>query len=387
MFLDLTLRRNKELLDYSFHLHQTGKILPDTYVIDLDTVVQNGRWMIEEANRHNIDLYIMTKQFGRNPVVTSELLKEGFKSTVVVDYKEAKVLYQNHIPIGHVGHLVQIPSRYIDEVMEMNPEYITIYSIEKAKEINEACRKQGKLQKIFLRIIDEGDVLYPAQYGGFYLKDLESIVPELLELTNIKIDGVTSFPCFLYEESFGEVVPTANVKTLHKGKEILENQFGIKITHMNMPSSTCTSTIALIEENGGTQGEPGHGLLGTTPLHAAKDEIERPAMVYVSEISHNLDHQSFCYGGGHYRRSHMENALVGKSLDSALRVKVDMPEPECIDYYFSINQNLNIGDTVIMAYRTQIFVTRSSVAVVKGLSIGKPELVGIFDSQGKEIGR
>jgi predicted amino acid racemase len=387
MFLDLTLRRNKKLLDYSFHLHQIGKILPDTYVIDMDTVVQNGRCMIEEAKRHTIDLYIMTKQFGRNPVVTSELMKEGFKSTVVVDYKEAMVLHENHIPIGHVGHLVQIPSRYIDEVVEMNPEYITIYSIEKAKEINEACRKRGKQQRIFLRVINEGDVLYPGQYGGFYLKELESIIPELLKLTNVKIDGLTSFPCFLYEEDRGEVVPTSNVKTLQKGKEILEKQFGINITHMNMPSSTCTSTIAMIAKNGGTQGEPGHGLLGTTPLHAAKDVIERPAMVYVSEISHNLGHQSFCYGGGHYRRSHMENALVGKSLDSATRVKVAMPEPESIDYYFSLNQNQNIGDTVIMAYRTQVFVTRSSVAVVKGLSKGKPELVGIFDSQGKEIGR
>ncbi|MDN4592478.1 hypothetical protein NWF35_00825 [Polycladomyces subterraneus] len=40
-----------------------------------------------------------------------------------------------------------------------------------------------------------------------------------------------------------------------------------------------------------------------------------------------------------------------------------------------------------MAFRTQVFVTRSDVAVVKGLSSGKPELVGIYDSLGKEISR
>lgn len=387
MFLDLTLRRNPELLDFAFYLHQNGKILPDTYVIDLDAVLQNGRYMIDEGNRNGLELYIMTKQFGRNPLVTSELMKLGFHGTVVVDYKEARVMFENGIPVGHIGHLVQIPSHYVNEVIKMNPTYITVYSIEKAKELNEACRQQGKRQKIFLRVINEGDFLYPAQYGGFNINALETIMPQLLECKNLEIDGLTSFPCFLFDEEQGAVLKTPNVSTLQKGKAILEKQFGLPITHLNMPSSTCTSTISKIKENGGTQGEPGHGLMGTTPLHAVKEEMERPAMVYVSEISHNLNHQSFCYGGGHYRRSHMANALAGKSLDNSVRVPVQMPEPESIDYYYALNQNLNIGDTVMMAYRTQVFVTRSSVAVVQGLSKGKPEVAGIFDSQGKQLGR
>jgi predicted amino acid racemase len=152
LFLDLTLRRNPELLDFAFYLHQNGKILPDTYVIDLDAVLQNGRYMIDEGNRNGLELYIMTKQFGRNPLVTSELMKLGFHGTVVVDYKEARVMFENGIPVGHIGHLVQIPSHYVNEVIKMNPTYITVYSIEKAKELNEACRQQGKRQKITVRI-------------------------------------------------------------------------------------------------------------------------------------------------------------------------------------------------------------------------------------------
>ena len=38
-----------------------------------------------------------------------------------------------------------------------------------------------------------------------------------------------------------------------------------------------------------------------------------------------------------------------------------------------------------MSYRTQIFVTRSSVAVVKGIKEGNPKLLGIYDSQGRKI--
>lgn len=386
MFLDLTLRRNKALINYSFQLHQSGAILPDTYVIDLDTVVANGRSMVQEAKKNHVELYVMTKQYGRNPLITEELIKAGFQGAVAVDFKEAKILQQNKIPIGHVGHLVQIPSQYVDEVIAMNPAYITVYSLEKAKEINEACRKQGKRQKVFLRVIDQEDILYPAQYGGFYLDELPEVIPELQRLSHIKIDGLTSFPCFLYDPQQADIATTPNLATIQKAKSMLEEQFGLEIIHLNTPSSTCTSLIGEIAKNGGTQGEPGHGLLGTTPFHAVRDLAERPAMVYVSEVSHNLGDQSFCYGGGHYRRSHMENALVGRTLESAIPVKVATPDTESIDYYIGLKKNLNVGDSVVMAYRTQVFVTRSSVAVVKGLSSGKPELVGIYDSQGKEAG-
>ena len=43
-------------------------------------------------------------------------------------------------------------------------------------------------------------------------------------------------------------------------------------------------TIPEIRKLGGHQGEPGHALTGTTPLHAVLDLPEIPALVYVSEI-------------------------------------------------------------------------------------------------------
>ena len=70
---------------------------------------------------------------------------------------------------------------------------------------------------------------------------------------------------------------------------------------------------------GGNCGEPGHGLTGTTPLHAAcAEEPEIPAIVYVSEVSHNFQGKAYCYGGGHYRRSHVKQALVGRSEETGL---------------------------------------------------------------------
>ena len=63
------------------------------------------------------------------------------------------------------------------------------------------------------------------------------------------------------------------------------------------------------------------------------------------------------------------------------------PTDESIDYHFELSENSKVGDTVIMAFRSQIFVTRSDVAVVSGIQTGQPRIEGIYDSLGKQIRR
>ena len=41
MFLDVTARRNPNLIDAAVELHQKGLLLPDTYILDLDTIEEN----------------------------------------------------------------------------------------------------------------------------------------------------------------------------------------------------------------------------------------------------------------------------------------------------------------------------------------------------------
>lgn len=385
MFLDKTVRRNENIVKAAFELHQKGLIDPDTYVLDIDTLLENAKNIKNEADRYGIKLYYMTKQIGRNPMVAKELDKLGYEGAVVVDFKEAMGLIDNHINIGHVGHLVQIPVNIIEDILKAKPKIITVYSVEKANEISQAAKKLGLTQNIMLRVLDEEDMLYPAQYGGFYLNELLQKVSEIISLPNINITGITSFPCFLYNEAENNIIPTNNVATLHKAKELIEENCNIKLTEINMPSATSIVNMKGIALQGGTHGEPGHALTGTTPYHAYNDAKEIPCMVYVSEVSHNLKDESYCFGGGHYRRSHMENALVGKNFHEAIKVKVEEPSLESIDYHFTLKSNANVGDTVVMAFRTQIFVTRSHVAIVKGISKNTPEVIGIYDSQGRKI--
>ncbi|WP_256201186.1 type III PLP-dependent enzyme domain-containing protein [Thermoanaerobacter thermocopriae] len=127
--------------------------------------------------------------------------------------------------------------------------------------------------------------------------------------------------------------------------------------------------------------------MGTTPLHAYTKQPEKPAIVYVSEISHVNNGKAYCYGGGFYPRSNVKYTLVSNNPEDILDRIFDVEElpPESIDYYGTIllnNKKVNVGDTVIYSFRTQIFVTRAKVALLEGLSSGKPKLTYIFDSMG-----
>lgn len=384
MFLDRLLATNQPLVNAAFELHQNGELLPDTYILDLDMITRNAEAMKAEADRNDISLYFMLKQLGRNPLVAHRLQDIGFAGAVCVDFREALTMERNGICLGNVGHLVQTPKAAMHEIVSARPDIMTVYSIEKTREIGRVAESLGFEQKIMLRMIGPDDDLYPGQYGGFPLDELPKAVDEIEGISGVRIGGVCSFPCLLYSDETHEVEPLPNAATVQKAAAYLE-QRGYSCLELNMPSVSCTETIPEVSRLGGTHMEPGHGLTGTTPYHRDHDAVEGIGYVYISEVSHNLDGKAYCYGGGHYRRSHVANALVGTSFESSKKVGVKAPSDESIDYHFELSEPCTIDDTVLMCFRTQIFVTRSEVAVVSGLSKGAPKIEGIFDSQGRQI--
>lgn len=387
MFLDRLLKTNEPLAQLAFAWQQDGTVLPDTYLIDLDMLTKNAESIKAAADAHDIKLYFMLKQLGRNPILAHHLANLGYAGAVCVDFREALVMAEAGVPLGNVGHLVQTPRAAMERIVAARPDIMTVYSVEKAAEIGAAAKSQGFEQPIMLRVIGEGDMLYPGQYGGFPLVELGATVDAIEALPGVRIAGVCSFPCLLFSEEAGRVVPTLNADTVRRAAAALEAR-GYHDLQLNMPSASCTDTVGLVAELGGTHMEPGHGLSGTTPWHACPAGANAPegvAYAYVSEVSHNLDGRSYCYAGGHYRRGHLSSALVGTSLGSAKHVHVTPPADECIDYHFELSEPSRVDDGVLMCFRTQLFVTRSEVAVVSGLSHGKPQLEGIFDTQGHQL--
>lgn len=383
MFLNKLQRDNPRLLETVVSLHQQQKLLPDSYVVDLEQFRANASALVHAANEKGIRLYFMLKQIGRNPVLAQELVKLGYAGAVVVDFKEAQVMMRHHIPIGNVGHLVQIPEGMVRQIVDYGPEVITIYTAEKAQSISRAAVELGKVQKILIRVFDEGDMIYSGQTAGISVKDLPDFLNQIRDLEGIQVAGITSFPCFLYSEEQNDIVPTVNLQTVLKARQILEDN-GIQPEIINTPSATCIRTLELMEEYGCNCGEPGHGLTGTTPAHVHHDMPEKSCVAYVSEVSHNFDGLGYCYGGGFYRRSHVENALVGSDVSALRPMKVIPPSMESIDYHFGLSQPCAVGETVVMAFRFQIFVTRSDLVLVDGIAQGQPEIVGVYDSLGCE---
>ena len=384
MFLNQTIRRNRELAETAFMLHQEGRILPDSYVVDVDAFLENARRLLHKAEENHIKLYFMLKQIGRNPYLAKALVELGYSGAVVVDYREGLVMMRHNIPIGNVGHLVQVPGALIKNMVAYGPEVMTVYSREKIMEIQAAAAELGRRQALMLRVYGDFDMIYSGQTAGFHLDELkETAIWNKTECPQLEIKGVTSFPCYLYDETAGDVLPTRNLETVKCAVEILKT-CGVDVTLVNTPSATCCHTIDKMVEFGGNCGEPGHGLSGTTPMHAEHDLEEIPAVVYVSEVSHNFMGNAYCFGGGHYRRSHVKHVLVGKSLKDSRDLTVIPPTDESIDYHFGISEECTVGDTAVMAFRFQIFVTRSDVALVKGIRKGCPEIIGIYDSQGRK---
>lgn len=386
MFVEQTRKRNRELVDAAFYFHQSGQLLPDSYLIDVDAFCENGKKILAEAKKHDFRMYFMLKQVGRNPYLAKKLIELGYDGAVTVDFKEALTMLEHEIPIGNVGHLVQVPTAMMEKIVAYAPEVMTVYSLDKVYAIDRAAGRLGKKQGILLRVFGENDMIYSGQTAGFTLDEMKEAVLEIKEnCLNIVIAGVTSFPCYLYKEEIGEIAATENLHTLLAAKERLE-ELGYHDLIINTPSATCVKTVDMMVRLGGNCGEPGHGLTGTTPLHAVSDQPEIPAMVYVSEISHNFLGKAYCYGGGHYRRSHMSHALVGKDERTARMLTVLAPSDESIDYHFGLSEQCEVGETVVMAFRSQIFVTRSDVVLVEGISSGRPKIVGVYDSQGRKKG-
>lgn len=384
MFLEQTMKRNPKLLETAFLLHQKGKILPDSYVIDMDILLENAGNILDAARREQVMLFFMLKQLGRNPYIARELLHLGYEGAVPVDFRETLVMQRAGVPIGNVGHLVQLPDAQIEKTVAYGPRFITVYSLEKMEKINAAAKALGVRQQVLLRVHQEGDEVYSGQTAGFSLEGMARML-EIAKsrLEHLEIRGITSFPCYLYDKRKEDIAATHNLRTVMAASEILK-EAGIAAPVVNTPSTTCVHTIQKMSIQGGNCGEPGHGLTGTTPMHAEKELEEKPAVAYVSEISHNFQGKAFCYGGGYYRRSHVSYVLVGKTLEGARKLGVYPPSAESIDYHFEIPQECQVGAAAVMAFRFQIFVTRSDVVLVKGIQTGNPRIIGIYDSLGNE---
>ncbi len=394
MFLDLIRRRNPDLIERTIALHQSGKLPANTYVIDLEAVEANARLIAGAAQKHRLEVYAMTKQMGRNASFCQSVMRGGIGKAVAVDMECARATHRAGMALGHVGHLVQVPRAEAEAAASMKPDYWTVFNLEKAAEAGAANKRLGQTQALLARVTAEGDRFYRGHEGGFPAADIVAVADRFDSLDGARFAGVTTFPALLFDEATGKVKPTPNLATLERAAEALAKA-GRRDIEINTPGTTSSSVLEALAGAGATQVEPGHGLTGTTPLHAIQDLPERPAVVYLSEVSHLHGNEAFCFGGGLYIDpvfpSYQVKAFVSReatSSPSAL-ASVNIPAPAAIDYYGMIDATgpvtPRVGDSVVFGFRPQAFVTRAHVAGLRGLLAGKPVVETIHDAFGRPV--
>lgn len=394
MFLTPLVKRNQAFIEAAVSLHQARKIPPNSYVLDLETMRTNARIMADEAARLNLKIYAMSKQFGRNPAAFDALAAGGIDSYVAVDMTCARPIHKAGYHVGHIGHLVQIPRDEAIAAAGMKPSYWTVFSYEKAREVSDASAQTGHTQKLLARIFAGGDTFYMGHEGGFPAEEIVSVANAFNDLSHVEFAGITTFPALLFDPETEKVSPTPNLKTLENAAQALAAA-GWKNIEINAPGTTSSKMMAALASAGATQVEPGHGLTGSTPLHAVRELPERPAMLYLSEIAHTYNGRPYCFGGGLYIDpvfpTYDVQALVGADPDTALNnpVNATIPPPSAIDYYGILEPNINkpirTGDTVIFGFRAQAFVTRAYIVPVSGISKGTPAVEGIWTPDGRPV--
>jgi predicted amino acid racemase len=391
MFLDLLRRRNQALLDAATHLHQSGAIPPNTFVIDLDAVQRNASALAAESARLGLTPFAMTKQIGRNPDASRAIVAGGIAHAVGVDLECAVAAASGGLPTGHLGHLVQIPRHRAADAAALEPLYWTVFSEQKAREAGAAAAARGRVQDVLLRIAAPGDRFYRGHEGGFDAADVVAAADRIDAIDGVRFSGITTFPATLFDAATGTARSTPNLGTLTTALRALEAA-GRTDVQVNAPGTTSVSVLETLAAAGATQVEPGHGLTGTTPLHAVHDLVEEPAIAYVSEVSHLWNDDAYVFGGGLYVDPVLGGTttsalIVGQGGDtaSARKLLVDMPAADAIDYYATIplgGRAVQPGDTVLFGFRPQVFVTRGLTAGIAGLSTGRPTVAGIWSADG-----
>jgi predicted amino acid racemase len=392
MFLDLLRRRNPTFLSAIARLHAAGELPVNCYAIDLDAVERNAVAFAAEAARLGLTPFAMTKQIGRNPDVSRALVRSGITHAVGVDLQCAVAAASGGLRVGHLGHLVQIPRHEADLAASLEPLYWTVFSEAKAREAGAAALKRGRVQDVLLRVIAPGDRFYTGHEGGFPLDGIVEAADAVDAVPGVRFAGITTFPATLFDPATGTAVATPNRGTLARAAELLRaaGRTGFQV---NAPGTTSISVLEGLARDGATQVEPGHGLTGTTPLHAVADLAEEPAIAYVSEVSHLWNDKAYVFGGGLYVDPVLgegtTRALVvpgGSDVSAAPALPVEMPAPQAIDYYATIPldeaSRVAEGDTVIFGFRPQVFVTRALTAAVSGISTGHPRVEGVWASDG-----
>jgi predicted amino acid racemase len=388
------LERNPNLVRAAIELHQSGVVPAATYMIDLDAIADNARAFASVAKELNLRTYIMTKQDGHNPYLAKVALGQGIDKVVAVETIEANIINRFGLPLGHVGHLSNIPRSQVARVVAMRPDAITVFSLEAAQAVSRAATELGVTQKLYVRVNKHGDEVFPGMVGGWEEESCVKGIAPVLDLPNVEVAGLTMHPCISYtNQDAKSATPTNSFFTMLRAKETLERELGLSNLRVNCAGNCNSGTIRMLAGYGATDVEPGSGMTGSSLYHLYGDLPERPAQVYVSEVMHHWQGETNTLGGGltwlFQPDVWQPRCMVGSTFEEASGRILPMRLRGVVDYHGVCGTDgpaPRIGDSAIYPLLLpQVFMNRCYVAAVSGIASGNPKLEGLFDTGCNEL--
>lgn len=400
-------RRNPGLIEAAAMLHREGEIPPDCYVVDLDAVAANCRALSAVIEAAGLLTFFEAKQFGRCPPICATVREHGFDAALAIDMEELYALERQGIPVGHVGHLGQIPAAEVEYVVtHTRPQYITVYSFDKCQHIACVAARNGLVQPVVLRVDGPRDIVARSLAGGVAESDALRVIADIERLDGVRCAGFTTYPAIRFDLGRQAWVTTSNFETMTRLAERVRGELGIEVDHINAAGNICAASIGLIA-GVATHCEPGQAFVGGLVANAFTDQVEVPAMAYVTEVSHVVDGVPYVFAS-----SWLANNTVGiwNQLDydtllgtipgddgadgqpvSAKPQQFAASDPTA--FMYNAIRTLDgraakVGETVVFGFRSQLYRANGALlAVLDGLADGAPRLVGLFDRNGNVVTR
>lgn len=388
------LERNPGMLEAAIRLHQDGAIPPSTHLIDLDAVAHNATAIAEAARRSGLTAFAMTKQDGHDPHMTGVVLDRGFDGVTAVESMQAYRIHRHGFPLGNVGHTSQLPRADVQRILAMDPQFVTVYTVEAAQRVSEACVALDRTQLLYVTVARPGEEGTEAElFGGWDEAACVEGIRPILRLPNVRVAGIAQHITIDYptQDDPHTARPTEAFFTALRARERLERDLGLDDLRINCSGNCNAVTAGILASYGATDIEPGAALVGSGRFHALLDMPEIPAQVFVSEITHHWAGNAYAIGGGFGFVWDMDGALapfqgiVGRSLDQARAQPLDFrgrPWYDVHGLFADPNGVAGVGDTLLFTHLPQVIMERCYVAAVSGISTQRPIVEALLDSEG-----
>lgn len=385
------LERNPAMLEAAIRLHQEGAIPPSTHLIDLDAVADNARAIADAAKRHGLTTFAVTKQDGHEPHMTRVVLEAGLDAVTAVEALQAYRIHRYGFPLGNVGHTSQLPRAEVERIVAMEPRAATVFTVEAARRISDACVALGRTQPLYVVVGRPGDEgTHPELFGGWDVDSCVDGIRPILDLPGVTVAGIAQHVTIDYpsQDDPHTARPTEAFFTALRARERLERELGLADLRLNCCGNCNAITAGVLAAYGATDIEPGAALVGSGRFHGLLDMPERPAQVFVSEITHHWDGNAYAIGGGFGFVWDLDgrplNGIVGRSLDEARSQPLEFTGPPWYDVYGLFrdpDRVAEVGDTLLFLHLAQVIMERCYVAPVSGISTGRPVVEALLDSE------